>query len=72
MKSIKEKAEEYENSIGSQDYCYLDIYDSYEAGANNVLDEIEKLLPKEDNNLLNDYGKALVCRIKDTIEQLRK
>ena len=68
MKSIKEKADEkYPITTGE-----LQTYnEKFVEGANNVLDEIEKLLPKEDKNL-NDYGKALVWRIKDTIEQLKK
>ena len=44
--------------------------EGFETGANYAIDEIEKILPKEDKNL-NDYGKALIWRIKDTIEQLR-
>ena len=44
--------------------------EGFEVGANYVLAEIEKILPKEDKNL-NDYGKALIWRIKDTMEQLR-
>ena len=75
MKSIKEK------SVERAPYTKKDSWDrikaainaqtSFEAGANYVLDEIEKLLPKEGKNL-NDYGKALVWRIKDSIEQLKK
>lgn len=41
-------------------------------GANYVLDILEKDLPLEDNRNLNDYGKALVCRMKECIEQLKK
>lgn len=65
MKSIYEASVAY----GREHQGTVNIED-FEAGANYVLDEIEMLLPKEDKNL-NDYGKALVWRIKDTIEQLK-
>lgn len=45
---------------------------AYEAGANYMLDTLEKELPLEDNRNLNDYGKALVWRLKNCIEQLKK
>jgi hypothetical protein len=73
MKSIKEKAGEYADEQdlrmaynGSCDNCRQ----GFIAGANYVLVVIEEILPKEDKNL-NDYGKALVWRIKDIIEQLK-
>jgi len=69
MKSIKEKANEY--VLGFHSSIQRMCKESYIDGANYVLEEIEKLLPKEDKNL-NDYGKALVWRIKDAIEQLKK
>ena len=83
MKSIKEKAIEEQRNIHPlfetlnestgkpvSVYDQDDMRNMFEAGANYVLDEIEKIFPKEDKNL-NDYGKALVWRIKDTIEQLK-
>ena len=42
-KTIKERSVEYERAIGSQEYCYLDIEESYQAGANAVLEEIDAL-----------------------------
>ena len=79
MKSIKKKAEEYafiKQGIDSVGIKFIELntnkQDGFEAGANYVLEEIEKLLPKEDNRNLNDYGKALVWRIKDAIKQLKK
>ena len=45
---------------------------TFEAGANYVLDILEKELPLEDNRNLNDYSKALVWRLKECIEQLKK
>lgn len=69
MKSIKEKAEEYENNIGSQDYCWLDIRESFEAGANYVLDAIEKLT---DNQNWCAFPKQSHKELKELIEQLKK
>lgn len=86
MKSIKEKAKKWcseHSNKGCTEQCdgcwqlkqawgceQHNMETAYEAGANYVINEIEKILPKEDKNL-NDYGKALVWRIKDTIEQLK-
>jgi hypothetical protein len=71
MKSIKEKSEEYgEANLTNWGVVSTERVEGFETGANYVTDEIEKILPKEDKNL-NDYGKALMWRIKNTIEQLR-
>lgn len=76
MKSIKEKATEYDRIVKqiSPKRKYVDISGrkQFEAGANYVLDILEKELPLEDNKNLNDYGKALVWRLKNCIEQLKK
>jgi hypothetical protein len=51
MKSIKEKAEEYENDF---DVCHFGSHDmikSYEAGANYVLDIIQRFVIEEHFNL---------------------
>ena len=68
MKSIDEFATEY-----AQDkYMPVQTSQAVKAGANYVLDILEKELPLEDNRNLNDYGKALVWRLKNCIEQLKK
>lgn len=68
MKSIKEKSEEKYPMITGELQTYNE---KFVEGATYVLNGIEKLLPKEDNKNLNDYGKALVWRIKDAIKQLK-
>ena len=75
MKSIKEKSNEYANEQdlrmaynGSCDNCQQ----GFVVGANYVLKKKKKELPLEDNKNLNDYGKALVWRLKECIEQLNK
>ena len=68
MKSIKEKAEENCIKYGNLGNV---AYQEFVAGANYVLDIVEKELPLENNKNLNDYGKALVWRLKNRIEQLK-
>lgn len=46
------------------------IEQACEYGANAVLEEIEKELPKSDK-ILNDYGKALLWRINERIKELK-
>lgn len=65
MKSIKDKAEEYEDNIGSQDYCCLDICDAYEAGANYVLECIEGCMPKTHSFNPNEVIDIIASRIKE-------
>ena len=72
MKSIKEKAEENLEQNKDEILCVYDRYAGFVDGANYVLDTLEKELPLEDNRNLNDYGKALVWRLKNCIEQLKK
>lgn len=75
MKSIKEKAKEHSLEPRANAHCGYDEEDlenSYEEGANYALDILEKELPLEDNRNLNDYGKALVWRLKECIKQLKK
>ena len=69
MKSIKEKAEENCIKYGNLGNV---AYQEFQAGANYVLDILGKELPLGNNRNLNDYGKALVWRLKNCIEQLKK
>jgi hypothetical protein len=74
MKSIKEKAIEVfpRHCNANTDYSNFKKRIGFNSGANYVLDILEKELPLEDNRNLNDYGKALVWRLKECIEQLKK
>lgn len=87
MKSIKEKAKKWcseHSNKGCTENCegcwqlrqvwgceQRNMETAYEEGANYVLEQIEKELPLDDK-CLNDYGKALVWRLKNCIEQLKK
>jgi len=86
MKSIKEKAKKWcseHSNKGCTEQCdgcwqlkqawgceQHNMETAYEAGANYVLEQIMKIIPKEDV-LLNDAGKALLWRLNDCIEQLK-
>ena len=76
MKSIREKAVERAPYTKEDSWdrikAAINAQTSYEAGANYVLGILETELPLEDNRNLNDYGKALVWRLKNCIEQLKK
>ena len=39
MKTIEERAKEYESNIGSQDYVSIEIEEAFKAGANWMLEE---------------------------------
>lgn len=39
MKTIEERAKEYESNIGSQDYVPTEIEEAFKAGANWILEE---------------------------------
>ena len=69
MKSIKKKAEEYEKSLAKQYYSWLDITDSYAAGANYVLEQIEQLT---NNQNWCAFPKQSHKELKELIEQLKK
>lgn len=72
MKNIKESANEYAKNYLFSTSPQKAPNVHFEAGANYVLDILEKELPLEDNRNLNDYGNALVWRLKNCIEQLKK
>ena len=69
MATIKEMAHDHRVMVANSDDYYAPE-DSFEAGANAVLDEIVAMLPKTDKNL-NDYGKALVWRLTEKIKELK-
>ena len=65
MATIKEKAKEYEISQCTQDYCWLDVEEAYEAGANDVLDAITECLPKTNSFNPNEVIDIITSRIKE-------
>ena len=67
-KTIKEMAVEYSKKY-RHIICRCTGRKSYEVGATEVLKEIENMLPDNDR-CLNDYGNALVWRIRERIKEL--
>ena len=75
MKSIKEKAEKHLNSVyaGYDDVLKVLVKESYEHGANYVLDEIESVIKSD--RILGHPFPSLEMRynqIISVIEQLKK
>ena len=64
MKTIEEKAKEYESNIGSQDYVPTEIEEAFEAGANWMLEEAADWII--DNVVFDKFGKSI------NIENFRK
>lgn len=71
MKSIKDKAEEYLNSVyaGYDDVLKELVKKSYVSGANYVLEQIEKLT---NNQNWCAFPKQSHKELKELIEQLKK
>lgn len=69
-KTIKQMAIEYSKKY-RHIICRCTGRKSYEVGANDILVEIENILPNNDR-CLNDYGNALVWRIKERIKELKQ
>ena len=89
MKSIKEKSKEWCSNHSNKgcteqcDGCWQlkqawgceqhNMETSYVAGANYVLDEIEKMMPSSDDVLENHTKcKSAIFRLQTIIEQLKK
>lgn len=77
MKSVKEKSEEYGKDWYKRNGslldrcrgCYAHVTSSYEAGANYVLEQIEKLT---NNQNWCAFPKQSHKELKELIEQLKK
>ena len=50
MKTIEERAKEYESNIGSQDYVSTEIEEAFKAGANWMLEKAVKWLNENAQN----------------------
>ena len=56
MKTIEEKAKEYESNVGSQDYVPTEIEEAFKAGANWMLEKVIDWLQYHVNDYLFDDG----------------
>ena len=57
MKTIEEKAKEYESNIGSQDYVPTEIEEAFKAGANWMLEKAMSLI--EDSVIFDKFGRPV-------------
>ena len=57
MKSIEERAKEYESNIGSQDYVPTEIEEAFKAGANWMLEKAADWIG--DNVAVNKFGRSV-------------
>ena len=64
MKTIEERAKEYEPNIGSQDYVPTEIEEAFKAGANWMLEEAADWII--DNVVFDKFGRSI------NIENFRK
>ena len=64
MKTIEERAKEYESNIGSQDYVPTEIEEAFKAGAGWMLEEAADWII--DNVVFDKFGRSI------NIENFRK
>lgn len=64
MKTIEERAKEYESNIGSQDYVPTEIEEAFKAGAEWMLEEAADWII--DNVVFDKFGRSI------NIEEFRK
>ena len=57
MKTIEERAKEYESNIGSQDYVPTEIEDAFKAGANWMLEKAADWIG--DNVVFDKFGRPV-------------
>ena len=68
MKTIEEKAKEYESNIGSQDYVPTEIEDAFKAGANWMLENVVRLL-KNNSKDFSENADELIKQFEDAIKE---
>ena len=57
MKTIEERAREYESNIGSQDYIPTEIEEAFKAGANWMLEKAADWIG--DNVVVDKFGRPV-------------
>ena len=74
MKSIEERAKEYESNIGSQDYVSTEIEEAFKAGAKWMLEKAVKWLNENAQNYYHDASMHDNCWYDDEqmIEDFQK
>ena len=74
MKTIEERAKEYESNIGSQDYVSIEIEEAFKAGAEWMLEKTVKWLNENAQNYYHDASMHDICWYDDEqmIEDFQK
>ena len=67
MKSIEERAKEYESNIGSQDYVPTEIEEAFKAGANWMLENVVRLL-KNNAKDFSENADEFIKKFEDVME----
>ena len=67
MKSIEEKAKEYESNIGSQDYVPTEIEEAFKAGAKWMFENVVRRL-KNNAKDFSENVDELIKQFKDVME----
>ena len=68
MKSIEEKAKEYESNIGSQDYVPTEIEEAFKAGANWMFENVVRWL-KNNAKDFSENTDELIKQFEDAMEE---
>lgn len=68
MKTIEEKAKEYESNIGSQDYVPTEIEEAFKAGANWMFKNVVRLL-KNNAKDFSENVDELIKQFEDAIKE---
>lgn len=68
MKTIEEKAKEYESNIGSQDYVSIEIEEAFKAGANWMLENVVRWL-KDNAKDFSENADELIKQFEDAMEE---
>ena len=68
MKTIEERAKEYESNIGSQDYVPTEIEDAFKAGANWMFENIVRRL-KNNSKDFSENADEIIKQFEDAIKE---
>lgn len=68
MKTIEEKAKEYESNIGSQDYVPTEIEEAFKAGANWMFENVVGRL-KNNAKDFSENADELIKQFEDVMKE---
>lgn len=68
MKTIEERAKEYESNIGSQDYVPTEIEEAFKAGANWMFENVVRRL-KNNAKDFSENADELIKQFEDAMKE---